>query len=446
MRVLKNRNFAILLSGQLVSTIGNNLFSIALPWYVYALTNSKSALALTGVAETLPAVVGLVAGVWVDRWSKRATMITADLIRALLSVVLFVDVLSHWPLWTILLMVLALQMVGQFFNPASGALFPLLVNSEDIADGSGLLQSSNATAQLIGTVSGGALMGALGAPLLFLLDAISFLASVVSLFFIRVKETIVSRAPIPTPTPGAAGESAPSTGAKSTSPTNEPRTRGIGTSVHRFFQDWLEGWSLIRQSKFLVLIIAAALVANFALAPMDIALTAWVKGPMHGAPVDLGIINGGFFIGVILGGISVGVISRHMAMRQRFLIGLVALGACVASFNLFRGVAPEAALALLAGFCTGSFNGSLNAMFIQMIPEALRGRAFGILGGLAAFAMPLGMVIFGWLMVHMSLQMIFVLIGALCALSGASFLLPIKYDPHGLLAAPYSGISENATM
>lgn len=404
MGLLRNRNFAILLSGQLISTIGNNLFGIALPWYVYALTNSKSDLALTGIAQTLPAIVGLVAGVWVDRWSKRSTMIASDIVRGVLSGILFIDVLFHWPLWTILLMVLALQVVGQFFNPASGALFPLLVDSDDIAGGSGLLQSSNATAQLIGTVSGGALMGALGAPFLFLLDAVSFFASVVSLFFIRVKESIKPRQ------------------------SGEPVVLNTSTSVQVFFRDWLEGLRLIGRSKFLILVIAAALVINFALAPMDIALTAWVKGPMHGIPLDLGIINGGFFVGVVLGGLSVGFLSKHVPIRVVLLLGTVLLGICVAAFGLFLLVVPETVLAMLAGFAIGSVNGSLNATFIQMVPEDMRGRAFGILGGLAAMAMPLGMVIFGALMVHISLPLLFIVIGGLSAVTGLSFLLPVKDD------------------
>ncbi len=162
MSLVKNRNFMILLSGQLVSTAGNNLFGIALPWYVYSLTGSKEALALTGIAQTVPAITGLFSGVMVDRWRKRATMMGSDGIRAILNFILFGAVLLKWPFSTILLMVLALETAGQFFGPASAALFPLLVNEDQVAAGSGLLQSSNATAQLVGTVSGGALMALLG--------------------------------------------------------------------------------------------------------------------------------------------------------------------------------------------------------------------------------------------------------------------------------------------
>lgn len=398
MSLLKNFNFTVLLSGQLVSTLGNNLFNIALPWYVYTLTNSKTALALTGITGTLPAIVGLFAGVLVDRWRKRTTMIVSDVIRALISFALVAAVIAKWPFWSLLLMVLALQTVGQFFGPASAAFFPLLVEPEEVTAGSGMMQSSNATAQLIGTVTGGALMAVLGAPLLFLFDGLSFTVSVVSLLFIRVKEVITQ----------SAGD------AKSASSS--------------FLRDWLEGISLLSRSKFLVLVIVAALVTNAALAPLDVTMTAWVKGPLHGTAFNLGLINGGFFIGIIVGGILLGWVAQKVPLRAVLVFGLVAIGVCSSAFGLFHNPWPDVALTIISGFAAGSLNGSLGAMFIQLIPAEIRGRAFGLIGALATIAMPVGMTVFGALMVRLPLPVVFALMGALCTVSGLSLLLPVRND------------------
>ncbi len=419
MSLLKNQNFVVLMVGQLVSTVGNNLFTIALPWFVYVMTNSKADLALTGFMLTLPTIVGIFAGVMVDRWRKRATMMVSDGIRTLLSLVLFISVLAHSPLWLILLLVLSLQTVGQFFNPASGALFPLLVEEKDIAGGSGLLQSSNALAQLVGTVSGGALIGALGAPILFLLDSISFIVSVISLFFIRVKESVGK--PDRTDASDVAAEKA----------INE---KGHSASfVKGFLNDWLQGLALMARSKFLILIIIAALVTNMALAPIDITLTAWVKGPMHGTAFDLGLINGGFFIGIIVGGILLGAISKRANLRTLLAIGLISIGLCTGLFGAFRSAYMETAIALVAGFAVGIMNGALSATFIKLIPESMRGRAFGLFGSLSSLATPLGMAIIGILMIHLSLQVVFLIIGTLCALSGLSMWLPIRDDKERLI-------------
>lgn len=402
MPVLRNRNFSILLSGQLVSTLGNNLYGIALPWYVYALTNSKGALALTGLAQTLPAVVGLFSGVLIDRWHKRAVMISSDLIRAALCLVLLLGAISHAALWIILVFVLGLEVVGQFFGPASSALFPLLVSSEELAGAQGIMQSSSATAKLIGTISGGALMAGLGAPLLFLLNGASFLVSSVSLLFIRVEERVQVHDAV-------------------------PLQRGKA-----FYQQWLEGVGVVTKSKYFLLIMIAALVTNFALAPFEISMTAWVKGPLRGNAFDLGIINAGFFVGMIVGGLLLGRVSKWLPQRVIIVAGLMSIGVFTGCFGLLYSVWAEMILCIAIGFSVGSLNGSLGTTFVKLIPERLRGRVFGLTGAMGMIATPVGMAIFGVLMVHVPLTILFVLIGMICVLSGSSLMLPIRDDSERL--------------
>lgn len=427
MSLMKNRNFAILVSGQVVSTLGNNLYGLALPWYVYTLTNSKSALALTGIAETLPAVVGLFAGVLVDRWRKRKTMIVSDIIRAIINFILFVCVINHSSLWPILTLVLVLQVAGQFFSPASSALFPLLVNKDEVASGSGIMQSSNAAAKLAGTISGGALMAALGASLLFLLNAVSFLMSVASLFFVRVKESQS------TSKREDAREVTQSDGARSVDD-SQARKRDK-SPIATFFRDWLDGVTLAAKSKYLVLTTICALVTNASLAPFELALTAWVKGSMHGSAFDLGVITAGLFVGIIVGGVVLGKLSKMVSQRVILSAGLSSIGVLTAGFGLFHRTVEETALSVILGFTLGCLNGSLNATFINLIPQSMRGRIFGFLGATSMVAAPLGIAIFGSLMVHISLQLLFVLIGAMCLLSGLSVMLPIPDDKERLLAA-----------
>lgn len=396
MKILKNRNFSILFSGQLVSTFGNSLYFIALPWYVYTLTQSKAALALTGLVQTLPAVTGLFTGVFVDRWSKRWTMIGSDLIRLLLALVLFWAVVAKWPFAVILSLVLLLQFVGTFFNPAWAALIPRIVAAEDIPSAVGLNQSGSAVAQLLGTAFGGGFMAVFGAPLLFLFDALSFFVSLVSLFFLRVEE-----------------------------PSREDSSTSQRTS---FFKEWVAGLRIFSQYKFFLLIVASALVANFAMAPMDVALTAWVKGPMHGNPIDLGVINAAFFVGIIAGGISLSFITKRVPMRQILMYGMTGVGVLTMAVGFLANVYWDVIITLLAGLLIGSVNGVVSAMAMQIIPDALRGRVFATIGALVTLAMPLGMALFGTLMIHLPLSVLFVIMGAFSVMSGLTYLLPIRDD------------------
>src|SRR5712691_1616441 len=99
--VLGQRNFALLWVGQVVSLIGDWVLLIALPFYVYALTGSVLATGAMFIAETLPRLVlGSLAGVFVDRWYRRWTMIVADVLRALILLLLLLVRSNQW-IWFI---------------------------------------------------------------------------------------------------------------------------------------------------------------------------------------------------------------------------------------------------------------------------------------------------------------------------------------------------------
>src|SRR4051794_33184445 len=87
--VVRQRNFALLLLAGLISSVGDLVLSIALPFYVYDLTHSALQTGAMFIASTLPGLlVGSVAGVFVDRWDRKRTMVTADLSRDVLMLLL----------------------------------------------------------------------------------------------------------------------------------------------------------------------------------------------------------------------------------------------------------------------------------------------------------------------------------------------------------------------
>src|SRR5512142_1271085 len=83
--VFRNRNFTLLWTGELVSTIGSSLTSLAASILIYRLTNSALSVGLMLMATAVPSLVlGLVAGVFVDRFDRKRIMVAADLVRAVL--------------------------------------------------------------------------------------------------------------------------------------------------------------------------------------------------------------------------------------------------------------------------------------------------------------------------------------------------------------------------
>ncbi len=436
----KNKNFATLTAGQLISTIGNNLFSLALPWYVFVRTGSKTDLAWAGIAMTLPSLLGFVSGVFVDRWNKRFTMAASDTLRAILSAVLTVAVLLHQPLWVVLVVVLALQAIGKFFDPAAASLLPQIVTKDELPSASGIQQSSTATAQLVGTLSGGALLTALGPALLFASDGASFLVSAASVLLIRVREVLPGqmKASVGTDVTDGNGAGAAdanvgvgeagTAGASPSASTASAPAGSISAAISRFTAEWREGFQLLMKSKFLQLLVLLSVCANFALSPVDLGLTAWVKGPMHGNALMLSLMNAFFFCGIIGGGFLVGSVSRRLSLRSILIVGMVFIGVIFAGIGFWANFAWDASLMVCGGLGLGIINGASGALMMQKIPAHLRGRTMGTTFALSTMAMPLGMVLFGALVAHVPLSVVFAVCGALCAMTGLILMLPVRDD------------------
>ena len=121
--VFRKRNFSLLWTGQFVETVGNALTSIAASMYVYRLTGSALSVGLMLMATAAPSLlVGLFAGVIVDRYDRRKIMIAADILRGVL--ILLVPVLVPLSVIWLYILVLLISAVSRFFDPAYESILP----------------------------------------------------------------------------------------------------------------------------------------------------------------------------------------------------------------------------------------------------------------------------------------------------------------------------------
>src|SRR5205823_589895 len=154
--VLHQRNFRLLFIGGLISGLGDFFLFIALPFYVYTLTGSALATGGTFIAESLPSILfGSVAGVFVDRWDRRRTMIVADALRAILLLGLLAF-RSRETVWIVFAVSLVQATIGQFFQPSKDALIPRLVDEKDLLAANSLSSMGGQLTMLIGPALGGA--------------------------------------------------------------------------------------------------------------------------------------------------------------------------------------------------------------------------------------------------------------------------------------------------
>lgn len=180
--VFRNRNFTKMWIGQLISTMGTALTSLAASIYVFQKTNSAMSVGLMLMATAAPSLlVGLFAGVLVDRYDRKRIMIMADLVRAVL--VFLVPFLVPLSIIWLYVIVMLTSAIGQFFDPAQESVLPEIATEEELAATNSLMAISSFGATAVGFAASGLIASAADISWAFYLDALSFL---VSAFFISM--------------------------------------------------------------------------------------------------------------------------------------------------------------------------------------------------------------------------------------------------------------------
>jgi MFS family permease len=140
--VFGNRAFRLLWAGQLISTIGSALTSLAASILVYRLTGSTLNVGLMLMATVLPSLlIGLIAGVFVDRLDRKRMMIAADVLRAVLA--LLIPFLLPYGIASLYVIVMLISTVGQFYEPAYASVLPEVTSDDELAAANALVQISS---------------------------------------------------------------------------------------------------------------------------------------------------------------------------------------------------------------------------------------------------------------------------------------------------------------
>ena len=162
--------------GQVVSVIGDKIDQIAMAMMVYAVTGSMLQMGIMLGVTMLPAAVfGLPAGVYVDRWDRRRTMIAADLVRA--AVVVAIPFVVRYGVWWAYALAFVASTLALFFVPAKRSLIPDIVPGDDLIAANSLDNASEAVAEIVGLAIGAAIVATIGYGLAFTLDGLTFLFS-----------------------------------------------------------------------------------------------------------------------------------------------------------------------------------------------------------------------------------------------------------------------------
>jgi MFS family permease len=186
-QVLRQRDFGLFWLSLLFSAVGSQISTVAVAWQVYEITNSPFQLGLTGLFRALPVMIlSLPGGVLADRMDRRTLLIVTQSLAALLALALGLltstDQVRVWHIYAITFLSGA---VGIFDAPARTAMIPALVSAEQLASAYALNITWRQIATLAGPFAGGIVIGALGISIAYYIDALSFIAVIICLAFMR---------------------------------------------------------------------------------------------------------------------------------------------------------------------------------------------------------------------------------------------------------------------
>jgi len=182
----RNRDFTLLLTGRLLSTIGSQVSAIAYPLLVLALTGSPAKVGIVAFAGLLPnAALGLLAGVAADRWNRKRLMLTADSIRALaIGTLATLILLGQVEFWQIVVVAFVEGTGFVIFSAAHAGALRAVVPSRQLPAAVGVIRARSAAVMLAGPPLGGVLF-AVGRAVPFLFDAVSYAFGLLTLVLMR---------------------------------------------------------------------------------------------------------------------------------------------------------------------------------------------------------------------------------------------------------------------
>jgi MFS family permease len=370
--LLINRNFALLWSGRSISLIGDYAFDTTLVlWIAVIIAKGQSwaPLAVSGVllATSIPIfVVGPIAGVFVDRWNKRRTMLWMDAARAVLIALLLLAAnlvpLPFLPggrfspaaqIAMIYATVFLASICAQFFNPSRFALIGDLVPEEYRARASGLTQIAMSIAGIIGPPIAAPLLLVFGVQWALVINALSFVVSFLAILAIRAPRSASS--------------------VKEGQPTN-------------FFKEFAEGIRFFLGNRVLVTLLVTVLIVMLGGGAINALNVFFVTGNLHTPAKLFGLFDAIFGIGIIAGAILASAFAQRLGVARTFWLSTTLAGIVILVISRMNSFALVLVFIALVGLFQAGLNVAVSPLLLHVTPRELVGRVSSVIDPMSSLA------------------------------------------------------------
>lgn len=379
-RAFRYRYFRWFFSGQAVSLIGTWVQNVAQSWLIYKLTGSPAMLGLAGFATQIPGFVfSPLGGVVADRFNRRHIILCMQASALLLALTLAILTLTGTvEIWHVFVLGALLGTTSAFEIPARQSMVSDLVERPDLPNAIALNTTAFNASRVIGPGIAGVLVAVIGEGWCFLLNALSFVPVILSLYYIRVT------------LPERAQHNAPAL-----------------TAIIEGFRHFITAPAL----RLTALSLAGFAIAGNAYSTL---MPVFADKVLHGGAHTLGWLMASAGTGAMIGALKLAARESHRGLSRWIEYGNIGLGVCLIAFAWSPWQGLSMALLVVVGYCAVTVTTSSNMLFQALVPDALRGRAVSIYVMILMGGTPLGALICGALAEIIGVSVTVAAGGALC--------------------------------
>ena len=372
----------------MISFIGDYFNWLAIPIVINRLTGSATMVGLSMISNAVPALVlGPIAGVFVDRWDRRKVMIVADILRAIL-VLLLLTIRSVDQVWVFYVVGFFISCTSQFFFPARSAVLPLVVSDpDDWMAANGLMQIIQTVGLLAGPALAGFAIGLWGERVAFIANSVGYLCSAAAVMLVRVPRT----------TPGSAVG---------------------GMTIAMVLSDLREGLVYLFTNRKMVGVLICMTVAMLGVGSINVVWVPYLQRTFGIGASGLGIVDSAQGVGMVVSGLTLGYLTTRLPKTVIGAGGLMVIGPLFAAI----GFVPEFWMVVLLSFGVGlmlmPFQSALATIMQLAVPDLKRGRVSSSMGAVNTSASLLSMGFAAMFGEKIGLQNVFLVVGVFIFLSG----------------------------
>jgi MFS family permease len=393
LRSIENRNYRLYFLGQMVSVLGTWLQSVAQAWLVYRLTGGSplqlGLVVFVGQAPLL--LLSPLGGLMADRYPRRWLLVRTQAASMLLAFLLAALTLGgHIRVWQILAIAAVQGMINAVDVPTRQALVSMMVKAEDLLNAVALNSTAFSNASSVAPILAGYLVATLGEGWSFAANALTYLAVIVGLLRMRLAEG-----------PNSASQSA------------ADRIR--------------EGFHYVHDTAPIRRILVVLTLVSLLGTPFTVLMPVFADKVLHAGPQGLGLLMSANGLGSLAGSLLLASRRGLSGLGRWIVLSSGGFGIALVLFALSRSFPAALIFLVPAGFFLFYETTASNTLVQAMSPDALRGRAIGILSMLVLGVAPFGALLAGLLAERFGAPLTVALGGVACILGSiaCSFRLPV---------------------